>query len=87
MKNEATALVIIDLQKGILRGLGGARQAEHDAALDVTAERIAALLAKARGVGIPRVFVRHDGGVGHRLEPGGEGWELRQEILQRREKW
>jgi nicotinamidase-related amidase len=75
-----TALVIIDHQRGILRGLGGLRQPEHDAALDATTNRIAGLLKKARHAGVPVLFVQHDGAIGHRLEPGTEAWELREEI-------
>jgi nicotinamidase-related amidase len=82
-KNEETALIIIDLQKGILRGLGGARQAAHDEALDATAHRSAELLAKARNVGVPVLFVKHDGGAEHRLHPGNTDWELRDEIAPR----
>jgi nicotinamidase-related amidase len=80
MKNKETALIIIDLQKGILRGLGGTRQREHDEALEATARRIAGLLARARSRGVPVIFVQHSGGVGHRLEPGSKDWELRNEI-------
>lgn len=78
--SEHTALIIIDLQKGIIHGLGGARQAEHDAALDALAVRTGELLRRARAAGAPVIFVQHSGPAGHRLEPGTKLWELRDEI-------
>jgi nicotinamidase-related amidase len=77
---QGTALLIIDLQKGILQGLGGKRQKEHDESLDAMARRVSGLLARARAAGIPVVFVQHSGDPGHRLEPKSEGWQLREEI-------
>jgi len=67
------------MQKGILQGLGGQRQTEHDEALKATTGRIAELLARARKTGIPVVFVQHDGVPGHRLEANRDGWEVREE--------
>lgn len=77
---DGTAVLVIDVQNAVLRGRGGARQAEADRALDALAGRIAKLIAEARRAGAPVVWVQHDGGVGHRLEPGTEGWEIREEI-------
>ncbi len=77
------ALVIIDLQKGILEGLGGERPEEHERALKAVADRISGLLERARTAGIPVLFVQHDGEAGERLEPNREGWQLREEIMPR----
>jgi nicotinamidase-related amidase len=77
------ALVVIDVQKAILDGLGGARPAETASALDAVVCRIAGLLARARTEGVPVIHVQHDGRLGHRLAPGGPGWELRTEVAPR----
>lgn len=77
---RSTAVIVIDVQRAILEGKGGARQAETDAALDVTVGRIAELIGRARAAGVPVVFVQHDGGPGHRLAVGTKGWEIRDEI-------
>ncbi len=76
-----TALIIIDLQNAILRGLGTSeRQPAIDAALDAMTARVAEVQTKARKAGIPIVAVQHDGATGHRLQTGSEGWALRAEI-------
>jgi nicotinamidase-related amidase len=75
-----TAVVIIDVQNAILRDLGGHRNAEALRALDGVVSRIARLLAAARENAVPVVYVQHDGGPGHRLERGTEGWRIRSEI-------
>jgi nicotinamidase-related amidase len=77
------ALVVIDVQNGILQGNAGAeRQAAMDAALDATASRLAALQDEARKAGVPVIVVQHDDPPGSRsrLEVGTPGWELRPEI-------
>jgi nicotinamidase-related amidase len=77
----AAALVIIDVQDAILRGLATAqRQPAIDAALDETVRRLQALQLAARGASAPVVVVQHDGGPGHRLAHGSDGWRLRDEI-------
>jgi len=78
--SQNTALVIIDVQDAILKGLGGYRHSEIQTALDATVMRIAELLAKARRSGIPVIHVQHDGAAGHRLEPGQPGWAIRREV-------
>lgn len=75
-----TAVVVIDVQNAILRGLGGKRNAEAVQALDGVVGRIAGLLAAARADAVPVVYVQHDGGSGHRLEHGTKGWRIRDEI-------
>jgi nicotinamidase-related amidase len=69
MSND-TALLVIDVQKGMF--------AEDDpvyqgAGLLAT---IGDLLAKARSAEVPVIYVQHNGGPGHPLEPGSEGWPI-----------
>jgi len=80
MTTGRTALVIIDVQNAILRGVGGRRAGEIQQALDGTVGRIAGLLARARAAGAPVIHVQHDGGPDHRLAVGGEGWQIRREL-------
>lgn len=65
-----TALVVIDVQKGIFAGKQPSPRWPQILA------RIGALAARAAAAGLPVVYVQHDGGPGHRLEPGGDGWQL-----------
>src|ERR1039457_7518806 len=80
MELARTAVVVIDVQNGLLEGLGGVRQQEAARALDATVGRIAGLLYRARAAGIPVFYIQHDGGSGHRLQPQTQGWEIRAEI-------
>ena len=64
-----TALVVIDVQRGILEVPNLQRKRETREALDETVERIAGLIARARSATIPVIYIQHDGGAGHRLEP------------------
>jgi len=76
-----SALLIIDVQNGILRGLGaGSRQAVLDAALDETVRRLQQLQQRARAAGAPVILVQNDSEPGHRLAVESEGWRLRDEI-------
>jgi nicotinamidase-related amidase len=79
-----TALVIIDVQEGILAGIAGTRAGETEQALDAMVWRIAALLKRARAAGVPVIYVQHEGSPGHRLEPGSAGYPIREEIAARR---
>jgi nicotinamidase-related amidase len=65
-----TALVVIDVQQGIF---AGKRPSPRWPGI---LERIGALAARAAAAGLPVVYVQHDGGPGHRLEAGGDGWRL-----------
>jgi nicotinamidase-related amidase len=78
MTNQA--LVIIDVQNSILGPTDTERQKKNHAALDEVIARIALLIARARKLGIPILFVQHNGSNGHRLETGTSGWKIRAEI-------
>ena len=80
MPAAKTALVVIDVQRGILEIPNLARKKEVDQALDETVGRIAGLIARARAASVPVIYIQHDGSPGHRLEPGTSGWPLRPEI-------
>lgn len=76
-----SALLIIDVQNGVLREpVGPARQAIVDAAFDAMVGRLQRLQRAARGAGAPVIVVQHDGGPRHRLSPDGDGWRNREEI-------
>ena len=80
MAGPDTALLIIDVQRDILLGKGGPAA---QTALERTVERIAVLLEGARRRGFPVIHVQHDGTLGHRLERGSPGWEIRPEVAPR----
>jgi nicotinamidase-related amidase len=76
-----TALVIIDVQNAVLRDPANrGRQPIVDAALDDMVGHLQRVQRVARRAGAPVIVVQHDGGPGHRLAPGGEGWRNRDEI-------
>lgn len=64
-----SALLIIDVQKGLFDG----EAYEEDAAV---LNSIQHLLAKARQQRVPVVYIQHDGGPGHPLEPNAPGWPI-----------
>jgi nicotinamidase-related amidase len=78
-----TAIVVIDVQNGILDLPGLARPEETRRALDAVVARIARLVAQGRERGVPVVFVQHDGPAGDPLEVETPGWRLREEIRPR----
>src|SRR5215831_7964101 len=80
MSAAKTALLVIDVQRGILAIPNLARRKEIDQALDATVLRVAGLIEKARAGSVPVVYVQHDGGPGHRLEPDTSGWPIRSEV-------
>ncbi len=63
-----TALLIIDMQVGLAD-----ESYEEDKAILTC---IAGLLSKAREEHVPVIFIQHDGGSGHPLEPGTPGWPI-----------
>ena len=69
MSND-TALLVIDVQSGMF--------AEDDPVYQ-GAELLATigdLLAKARAAEAPVIYIQHNGGPGHPLEPGSAGWPI-----------
>jgi nicotinamidase-related amidase len=73
MLNSYTALLIIDVQVAIIKGLHAYRGRE-------VLEQINKLLSKARASNIPIIYIQHDGEAGHPLEAGTEGWQIHPEI-------
>ena len=70
------ALVIVDLQLGMLNGALCPPLPDGDALL----ARVAALLDDARARGVPIVHIRHGGGAGDPLETGSDGWHLHPKV-------
>lgn len=73
----ATALLVIDLQ----RGMFSQGQRPHDG--EAVLARVAHLLGRARERGLPVLHVRHDGGPGDPLERGTDGWEIHPAVAPR----
>ena len=69
MPAAKTAVLVIDVQRGILNDPILARKKEINQAFDETVARIAGLIARARSASVPVIYIQHDGGPGHRLEP------------------
>jgi nicotinamidase-related amidase len=65
-----TALLVIDVQNGMF--------AEDDPVYQGTEllAKIGDLLAKARAAQVPVIYIQHNGGPGHPLEPGSAGWPI-----------
>jgi nicotinamidase-related amidase len=70
------ALLIIDVQVGIIEGFHAYRGGEVLA-------KINRLLAKARASNTPIIYVQQDGEAGHPLEAGSAGWEIHPDIKPR----
>ena len=83
MSAAKTALLVIDVQRGILALPNLTRKKENDQALDETVLCIAGLIEKARTASVPVIYIQHDGSPGHRLEPETSGWPIRTEIAPR----
>src|SRR3954466_6362559 len=64
------ALVVIDVQVGIIEGPPAVSDADRVVA------HIGKLLAGARAAGAPVVFVQHQGAPGHRVAAGSRGWAI-----------
>jgi nicotinamidase-related amidase len=67
---NATALIVIDVQKGLLSDL----EKVYDGVGVLS--RINELVARARENGAPVIFIQHQGAAGHPLEKPSEGWEI-----------
>ncbi|MGD9508542.1 MAG: cysteine hydrolase family protein [Geminicoccaceae bacterium] len=73
----ATALLVIDLQRGMFTQ----EQAPHDG--EAVLARVADLLGRTRRAGVPVLHVRHDGGEGDPLQRGTAGWEIHPAVAPR----
>ncbi len=69
MANTNRALLVIDVQVGIIEAMRAYRGRE-------VLEQINNLLTKARTSGTPIIYVQHDGEKRHPLEVGTEGWQI-----------
>jgi nicotinamidase-related amidase len=65
-----TALLVIDVQNGMFVEDDPVHQGAE------LLETIGDLLAKARAAQAPVIYIQHNGGPGHPLEPGGAGWPI-----------
>ena len=72
-EHKETALLVIDVQVGIIDGFHAYRGRE-------VLEQINNLLSKARASNMPIIYVQHDGEAGHPLEVGSDGWHIHQAI-------
>jgi nicotinamidase-related amidase len=70
-----TALLLIDIQRGLVEAPEGLYQAEAIVA------RCADLLRRARAAAIPIFHVQHDGGAGDDLERLSPGWQLHESVM------
>lgn len=71
---KKTALVIIDVQKGMFLESDPVYKGAE------LLHNIHELLAKARSKGIPVFYIQHQEAVGQPLEYGTEGWEIHEKI-------
>jgi nicotinamidase-related amidase len=69
MENRSSALLIIDVQIGLLELMPPEVQSS-------VLSKIKTLLTKARASGIAVIFIQHDGPKGHPLETHTKGWEI-----------
>ncbi|WP_281075335.1 cysteine hydrolase family protein [Klebsiella quasivariicola] len=78
MMNTRTALLLIDIQRDVLHGVGE----NHDRftvieeAFEATIHRLVIVKNKACSADIPVIIIQHAGSKGHRLETGTEGWKI-----------
>jgi len=78
MAMQQKALLIIDVQVGIIEGFHAYRASE-------VLDQINRLLSKARATNTPIIYIQHDGEAGHPLEVGTEGWQIHTDIKPREE--
>lgn len=71
-----TALIVIDVQVGIIEGFHAYRGRE-------VLEQINKLLSKATSSNTTIIYIQHDGETGHPLEAGTDGWQIHPEIKPR----
>ena len=70
--SKLTAVLIVDVQLGMFESTIIPPVYRGNELL----ERIASLLSKARTARVPLIFLQHNGGKGHPLEPGTAGWPI-----------
>ncbi len=76
-----TALLLIDVQCDVLRGIGApARQPMIDHYFELTMQRLRQVKDRANAAGIPVILIQHAGIEGHRLAKGSEGWQIHQAL-------
>ena len=66
---KGSALLVIDVQVGIIEGFKAYRANE-------VLHQINSLLERARSSGTPVIYIQHDGENGHPLEAGSPGWQI-----------
>lgn len=67
--NKDAALLIIDVQVGIIEGFHAYRGRD-------VLEQVNSLLLRARASNVPIIYIQHDGAAGDPLEAGSEGWQI-----------
>jgi nicotinamidase-related amidase len=73
------ALLVVDVQVGIIDGFSAFRGTE-------VLERINTLLERARGSGTPVIYVQHNGADDHPLKPNTPAWQIHPAIKPRDEE-
>lgn len=74
MGNQSSALLIIDVQVGLVELMPTEIQSS-------ILPRIKTLLTKARASKIPVIYIQHDGAKGHPLETHTKGWEIHPSVM------
>lgn len=74
-----TALVIIDVQKGMFGGTPGGSPHDGEGVVD----RIAGLISRARAAGTPVYYVQHNGGSSHPFHPGSPSFPFHDKLAPR----
>lgn len=75
-EERETALLVVDVQVGIIDGFSAYRGAE-------VLDQINILLDRARASGHPVIYVQHDGGDDHPLQPNVPAWQIHPAIKPR----
>lgn len=76
-----TALLLIDTQNNVLKGVGlPERQAVIEASFQDAIDRLSMVKQQANASKIPVIIVQHAGKQGHRLEVESEGWQVHEKL-------
>lgn len=74
---RSIALLLIDVQRDVLRGVGPAeRWPQTEQCFEETVHRLCEVKERAHAAGVRTILVQHAGSRGHRLETGSPGWQL-----------